>query len=353
MNKYLSNLAKGLEPYVPGEQPKDGIYVKLNTNENPYPPAPEVFEAIKENSNDNLRLYPDPESRELRAAASQYYGVPENMIFAGNGSDEVLAFAFAAFYAGKKIIFPEVTYSFYPVYSRLFDVDFSEIPMTDGIKVNRNEFRKAGCGIIVANPNAPTGELMDLDFISEIAMKNRDDVVLVDEAYIDFGGDSAVGITLEHENLLVVQTFSKSRSLAGMRIGFGIGNQVLIDGLRRIKDSFNSYPLDRVAQAAGVAAFKADGYYREMSKMVINTRNESIRRLRELNFNVLESSANFVFASHKKMKAADIYTELKKRKVLVRYFGKEPIDNYIRITIGTDGQMTKLFEELEKILPCC
>ncbi|MCD6322537.1 MAG: histidinol-phosphate transaminase [Clostridiales bacterium] len=350
MNNFLSSLAKRLEPYVPGEQPKDKKYVKLNTNESPYGPSPKVFDAIKIQATENLRLYPDPESTVLLNAASDFFKLPEEMIFAGNGSDEVLAFAFAAFYSGKKLVFPEVTYSFYPVYCNLFDVDYEEIPMGENLTINTSLMKSAGCGIVFPNPNAPTGEMIELDIIRAILESNPDSVVMVDEAYIDFGGISCINLIEEYENLLVVQTFSKSRSLAGMRIGLAFGSKPLIEGLNRVKNSFNSYPLDRLAQYAGVAALEDNEYYIEMQSKIVITREKTVIELERMGFGILNSCANFIFASHNMVKARDIYQKLKDSNVLVRYFDKPGVDNYIRITIGTDEQMKILFQNLEKIL---
>ena len=353
MNEFLSNLALGLEPYTPGEQPKAGEFVKLNTNENPYPPSPGVLKAIRDNTNEKLRLYPDPQSTVLLKAAADYYSIPSDMVFVGNGSDEVLAFAFAAFFAGRKLVFPKVTYSFYPVYCRLYGIEFTELPMAEGLAMDTEAMENSGCGVVIANPNAPTGELIQIDVIENIAAKNKDNVILVDEAYIDFGGTSAIGLTLKHENILVVQTFSKSRSLAGMRIGFAFGSRKLIDGLERVKNSFNSYPLDRLAQYAGAAAFRDDEYYKEIKQKIIRTRENSIARLEAMGFRTIETSSNFIFTTHEEVKAERLYRELKERKVLVRYFSSGPVDNYIRITIGTDRQMDTLFSELEKIISGC
>lgn len=350
MSKFFSSLANGLDPYVPGEQPKDKKYVKLNTNESPYPPSPKVLEAIKEGSDGNLRLYPDPESTALLRAASEAYGLPEDMIFAGNGSDEILAFAFAAFYSGKKLVFPKVTYSFYPVYCNLFNVDYVELPMTPGLGMDFKAMENAGCGIVFPNPNAPTGEMLSIEVIEEILKANSNFVVLVDEAYIDFGGVSSTALVEKYDNLLVVQTFSKSRSLAGMRIGLAFGNPMLIDGLNRVKNSFNSYPLDRLAQLAGVAALADEEYYEDMQQKIITTRKNSVKELEGMGFSVLSSCANFIFASHPIVNAGDIYRILKENNVLVRYFNKPDIDNFVRITIGTDKQMEILFSNLEIIL---
>ncbi len=350
MNRFLSALAGGLEPYVPGEQPKDKKYVKLNTNESPYGPSLMVLDAIREAAGSDLRLYPDPDSSILLKAASEYYRLPEEMIFAGNGSDEVLAFAFAAFYSEKKIVFPEVTYSFYPVYCNLFKVNYEELPMECGLSMNTDLMKKAGCGVVFPNPNAPTGEMLDLDIIKSILVANADNVVIVDEAYIDFGGTSCISLTGEYDNLLVVQTFSKSRALAGMRIGLAFGNPKLIEGLKRVKNSFNSYPLDRIAQNAGAAALQDDEYYSEMQDKIKKTRDKAVSRLTGMGFCVLDSCANFLFTTHSSLKARDIYQKLKDNNILVRYFNKPGIDNYVRITIGTDKQMEILFRNLEKIL---
>lgn len=350
MNRFLSGLAEGLSPYVPGEQPQDKKYVKLNTNESPYPPSPGVIEAIKNVSNEDLRLYPDPKSTVLLRAASKYYNVPEEMIFAGNGSDEILAFAFAAFYSGKKIVIPQVTYSFYPVYCKLFGVKYDEITMKENLSIDTELIMDSGCGAVFPNPNAPTGEMLELSEIEKILNANKDNVVVVDEAYIDFGGISCIKLVENYDNLLVVQTFSKSRSLAGMRIGLAFGSPQLIDGLNRVKNSFNSYPLDRVAQYAGAAALRDDGYYADMQSKIMKTRKATVSRLGDMGFDVLDSYANFIFASHSTVNADEIYLKLKENNVLVRYFDKPGIDNYVRITIGTEKQMEILFLNLEKIL---
>ncbi|MBN2558557.1 MAG: histidinol-phosphate transaminase [Clostridia bacterium] len=353
MTEYLSSLAKGLEPYVPGEQPGDGDYIKLNTNESPYPPSPKVQETIRKMADGSLRLYPDPSSGVLIKAASAYHGVPEEMIFAGNGSDEVLAFAFAAFYAGKKVVFPKVTYSFYPVYCGLFNAGYSQLPMVEKLGMDLDGMAGCGCGVVFPNPNAPTGELAGLEWVERIAASNPGNVVLVDEAYIDFGGESSARLTGKYENLLVVQTMSKSRALAGMRIGLAFGSEKLIDGLKRVRDSFNSYPLNRLSQYAGAAALEDDAYYKDMCGKIIRTREKSFGELERLGFEFIRSSSNFILASHPEVPAAKIYQVLKGNNILVRYFAKEPLQNHIRITVGTDGQMKILFDRLEKIIGGC
>lgn len=350
MKNLFSDLAKRLEPYVPGEQPGEGQYIKLNTNENPYPPSPSVIEAIKTQTNEKLRLYPDPASSILTSKAAEINNIERDMVFAGNGSDEILAFAFAAFYSGKKVCFPAVTYSFYPVYCKMFNVDYFEIPMKPGLLVDYDYMKQSGCGVVIVNPNAPTGELTSINQIREIAQNNSDSVVLVDEAYIDFGGKSCIALTKEFNNVLVVQTLSKSKSLAGMRIGLAFGDAQLIKGLERVKDSFNSYPLDKLAQAAGLAAISDTEYYEEICSKIIQTRKRTCKQLLKMGFKGIESKANFIFVSHEKISGKEIYEKLKMNNILVRYFDQPGIDNFVRITIGTDAHMDILFECLEKIV---
>ncbi len=350
MSSFLSGLAEGLKPYVPGEQPGEGQYIKLNTNENPYPPSPAVIKAIKEQADERLRLYPDPASGVLTGTAADVYNVEKDMVFAGNGSDEILAFAFAAFYSGKKVVFPAVTYSFYPVYCKLFNVDYYEVPMKSGLLIDYDYMKKSGCGVVFANPNAPTGELASIDEIRDIAETNSDSAVLVDEAYIDFGGKSCIALTKRLKNLLVVQTLSKSKSLAGMRIGLAFGDPQLIKGLERVRDSFNSYPLDRLAQAAGAAAISDIAYYDGTRSKIIGTREETFEKMLQMGFEGIRSNANFMFVSHKTVNAKDIYEKLKDGKILVRYFNKPGIDDFIRVTVGTENQMHRLLECLEKIV---
>jgi len=351
LNKYWSKLLDGLEPYVPGEQPKDRKYIKINTNENPYGPSPKVLEAIRSEIGDELKLYPDPDCEELVAAAAEYYGVNKNQVFPGNGSDEVLAFAFMAFFdPDREIVFADITYTFYPVYATLFNIKYRLIPLTPDFKLPEEAFYNSEGGVVIANPNAPTGELLPLEVIRRILEKNPDNVVLVDEAYIDFGGESAVPLIKEYPNLLVVQTFSKSRSLAGMRIGFAIGDSELITALHMVKNSFNSYTLDRLAIKAGVAAFKDREYYEETHSKIIATRERVTERMRAMGFIVHDSAANFIFVSHPDKKASEIFAELRERGILVRHFNKPRIDNYLRITIGTDSDMDHLLLALEEML---
>jgi histidinol-phosphate aminotransferase len=351
MNKYWSKLARGLVPYIPGEQPRDRKYIKLNTNENPYGPSPRVLEAVRAAADDSLKLYPDPTCDMLVSAAAESYGVQKEQIFAGNGSDEVLAFAFMAFFdPGRTILFPNITYSFYPVYASLFQLDYETTPLDSEFNIPLEQMMKSSGGIIIANPNAPTGKALPLSVIRSVLDGNPDTVVLVDEAYIDYGGESAVRLIDEYPNLLVVHTFSKSRSLAGMRIGFAFGNRELIQALESVKNSFNSYTLDRLAIVAGAAALQDAGYYEGITRKVIATRENFTRELRKRNFTVTESSANFVFASHAVTRADAIFRGLRENGILVRYFKQPVIDNHLRITIGTDAEMAAVIEALDRIL---
>lgn len=351
MNKYWSELAKRLDPYVPGEQPKDRKYIKLNTNENPYGPSPKVLEAIRDCTDERLKLYPDPTCDMLLSAAAEYYGLKKEQIFAGNGSDEILAFAFMAFFdPDRTILFPDITYTFYPVYTSLFNLDYKLVKVTDDFGIPEEEFYNSPGGVIIANPNAPTGKFMSVSSIKRILDNNLSNVVIVDEAYIDFGGESAVKLVDKYPNLLVVHTFSKSRSLAGMRIGFAIGNSELIEALNRVKNSFNSYTLDRLAIVAGTEAFKDNGYFEETRNKVISTRERVTVELCKLGFSISESVANFIFARHNTIKALDMFRELRARGILVRYFKKQRIDNLLRISIGSDEEMDVFLAEVGDIV---
>lgn len=350
MSRFWSEMARRTEPYVPGEQLNRAEIIKLNTNENPYPPAPGVTEAIR-SAAEGLRLYPSPTADPLRQAIADAEGLGQENIFTANGSDEVLAFSFMAFFdPGKTIRFPDVTYSFYPVYSNLFGVPFEEVPLRNDFTLDTDAFLGADGGVILPNPNAPTGIYEPLDGIRRILEGNPDCVVIIDEAYIDFAGPSAAALITEYDNLLVVRTTSKSRSLAGLRVGYALGSEELIEGLVRIKDSFNSYTTDRLAQAGAEAAFRDAGYFEETTGKIIATRGSSAMRLAELGFTVLPSSANFLFCTHSEADAGELYTKLKSRNILVRHFGKPRIKDYLRITVGTDDEMDKLFGALEEIL---
>lgn len=352
MSKLWSPLASALEPYVPGEQPKDKSYIKLNTNENPYPPSPKALEAMRAAIGEDLRLYPDPSCEELVAAASGYYGLRPSQTFVGNGSDEILAFAFAAFFdPARPVLFADITYSFYKVYAKLYGLTPRLVPLDDEFNVPVDQF--AGDdhgGIILPNPNAPTAKLLPLEDIRNILERNPDRAVIIDEAYIDFGGESAVRLIPHYRNLLVIQTLSKSRSLAGLRVGMAFGSEELIDGLNRIKNSFNSYTMDRVALAGAREAIRDEGYFRETTDKVIATRERTSTRLKELGFRLTDSKANFVFASHPSVRAKDLFLKLRERGVLVRYFESPRIDNYLRISIGTDEEMDALLRETAEIV---
>jgi len=350
LNNFFSGLVEKLEPYVPGEQPKNNNYIKLNTNENPYPPSPKVIRAIKEAANEDLRLYPDPECEKLRNTASDYYNIDAEQIFVGNGSDEVLAFSFGAFFADRRIFFPDITYSFYPVYAKLYNVAFEKIPLDRNFEINEADYFMKDGGIIIPNPNAPTSKYLDLNKIEEILKTNKENVVLIDEAYIDFGGDSCTSLLNKYSNLLVVQTLSKSRSLAGLRVGFAFGSEELISGLNRIKNSFNSYTLDRIALVGATEALKDDAYFKEKKNKIIQTREETSHALKTLNFNVLDSKTNFIFISHERLNAEYIFNKLRGEKILIRYFNQPRINNFLRVTIGTDREMQNFIKSLEKII---
>jgi histidinol-phosphate aminotransferase len=336
---------------VPGEQPKITNLVKLNTNENPYGPSPKVLEAIRAEASDNLRLYPDPNADHLKQTLADYHQVAKEQVFVGNGSDEVIAIAFQALLAHQKpILFPDITYSFYPVWSDMYQVAYQTVPVTDDFEIDVSRFDTNNGGIIFPNPNAPTGRLLPLDQIKALLRQNTDSVVMVDEAYIDFGGDSAIPLVNEFPNLLVVQTLSKSRSLAGMRVGFAIGHADLIDGMERVKNSFNSYPLDRPAQAAAIASFEDEDYFQDCCNKVIQSREQLTEALEKLGFQVIPSAANFVFAKHTTEDAEQLANQLRERAVIVRYFNKPKIDQYLRISIGTEQECQQLIDALKDIL---
>lgn len=351
MSQFWSKLVSGLEPYVPGEQPGDKQYIKLNTNENPYPPSPKVLEAMKQAANDTLRLYPTPTCDELRTRIGRYYGLDKDQVFVGNGSDEVLAFAFLAFFnPGCPILFPEITYSFYPVYAKLFQIDYELVSLDQDFSLPAEGFFADNGGIIFPNPNAPTGRYMELPLIEEILQKNARKVVIIDEAYIDFGGESAVQLINKYPNLLVVQTLSKSRALAGLRVGFALGHEDLIEGLHRVKNCINSYTLDRVALAGAMASFQDEAHFQDARQKVIATREKTNARLAELGFTVIPSQANFIFISHSLIPAGDLYQQLKEQGILVRYFNKPKINKFLRVSIGSDEEMGRFLQTVTEIL---
>lgn len=339
-------------PYVPGEQPKQADIIKLNTNECPYPPAPEVEEVLNNMSYETLRLYPDPECGELVEALSDYYNVSNKQIFVGIGSDDVLAMAFLTFFnTGRPVLFPDITYSFYDVWAELFRIPYEQIPLDKNFQIRAADYTEKECGgIVIANPNAPTGAFLPLAELEKIIAANRDVVVIVDEAYIDFGGESALSLLEKYENLLVVQTFSKSRAMAGMRIGYAIGQEKLIGYLRDCRFSFNSYPLNRPALLTGAAAIKNDRYFKEICGKIVETRERVKRELKKMGFSFADSRTNFIFAAHDRVPAKEIFEMLKEKGIYVRYFGKPRIDNYLRITIGTDEQMERLLAVLREYL---
>lgn len=340
------------EPYVPGEQPKRADVIKLNTNECPYPPAPEVKAVIGNMDYETFRLYPDPDCGELVEALSAYYGLSEKQIFVGIGSDDVLAMAFLTFFnTGRPILFPDITYSFYDVWADLFRIPYEQIPLDDAFQIRAQDYIGRDCGgIVIANPNAPTGAFLPLSEIRKILDANGDVVVIVDEAYIDFGGESALALLDQYDNLMVVQTFSKSRAMAGMRIGYAFGNEKLIGYLLDCRFSFNSYPLNRTALSAGAAAINNDSYFKEICGKIVCTRERVKKELRNLGFSFADSKTNFVFARHERVPAKELFEMLREKGIYVRYFRKPRIDNYLRITIGTDDQMDRLLAVLREYL---
>lgn len=351
MSKYWSKLAASLEPYVPGEQPKDRKYIKLNTNENPYPPSAKVIEAIKNNVDETLKLYPDPNGDELKKTLANYFGLKKEQVFVGNGSDEVLAFSFMAFFdPNEPILFPDITYSFYPVYANVFKIDYELVPLNEDFTLPVEKLFNADGGVIIPNPNAPTGNYVSLQHIEEILNHNKDKVVIIDEAYVDFGGESAVKLVDKYPNLLVIQTLSKSRSLAGLRVGFAFGHEDLINGLNSVKNSVNSYTLDKLALVGAVEAIKDDEYFQYTRNRVINTRDRVTTELEKLGFNVIPSKSNFVFISHPSIKAEDIFIKLKEESILVRYFRQPRIDNFLRVSIGNDEEMDAFIKAVNKIV---
>lgn len=351
MSRFWSATVRNLQPYVPGEQPKLPNLVKLNTNEHPYGPSPRVLEALRGEIGDGLRLYPDPESTRLRKAIAALHGdISPQQVFVGNGSDEVLAHAFLALLKHERLIlFPDVTYSFYPVYCGLYGIDYRTVPLDAGFALRIADYAQPNGGIVIANPNAPTGRALPLADIEALLQANPDVVVLVDEAYIDFGGTSAVVLVNRHPNLLVVQTFSKSRSLAGLRVGFAIGHPDLIDALNRVKNSFNSYPLDRLAIAGATAAIEDREWFERTRQAVIRTRSTLTHDLESLGFEVLPSAANFVFARHPQHDAAKSALALRQRGIIVRHFKAPRTEQFLRITVGTDEQCALLVKALREI----
>ncbi|MBQ7371627.1 MAG: histidinol-phosphate transaminase, partial [Blautia sp.] len=335
----------------PGEQPNQPDMIKLNTNENPYPPAPGVQKALKELDADTLRLYPDPTAGDLNRAIAGFYGVKEDQIFTGVGSDDVLAMCFLTFFnSDKPILFPDITYSFYDVWAELFRIPYACQALDEQFHINKEDYKKENGGVVIANPNAPTGVQLPLTELEEIICANPDVIVIVDEAYIDFGAESALPLIDTYENLLVVQTLSKSRSLAGMRIGMAFGNETLIRYLNDVKYSFNSYTMNRTAIAAGVAAIEDRAYFTETCRKITETREWAKQELRALGFSFEDSKTNFIFATHRSCPARELFDALREQHIYVRYFAKPRIDNYLRITIGTREEMERFFSFLREYL---
>lgn len=352
MSRFWSAVVDGLTPYVPGEQPKLPNLVKLNTNENPYGPSPRVLEALRAEVGDSLRLYPDPVSERLRQAIAMRHEVTAAHVFVGNGSDEVLAHTFHALLKhDAPVLFPDITYSFYPVYCRLYGIEYREIPLTGSFEIDVEDYLQANGGIIFPNPNAPTARLLAQSEIERLLQANAGSVVVIDEAYVNFGGVSAVPLVLRYPNLLVTHTLSKSRSLAGLRVGYAIGHPDLIEALNRVKDSFNSYPLDRFAQAGAVAAIEDQSYFEETWRRVVESRERLVAGLQKLDFEVVPSTANFVLVRQSRRTGAELAARLRGRGIVVRNFQNPArIVPYLRITVGTDAQCEALVGALREIL---
>tara|TARA_R110001592_G_scaffold288331_4_gene557354 strand:+ start:11989 stop:13044 length:1056 start_codon:yes stop_codon:yes gene_type:complete len=351
MSQFWSPIVHKLTPYVPGEQPKVSNLIKLNTNENPYGPSPKALNALRAQADDRLRLYPDPNASDLKQAIAKYHHIKTEQVFVGNGSDEVLAHAFLGLLKqDKALLFPDISYSFYPVYCGLYEIDYQSIPLNEAFEIQAKDYAIDNGGIIFPNPNAPTGRILALSDIETILKANTQSVVLVDEAYIDFGGKTAITLIDTYPNLLVTQTLSKSRSLAGLRVGFAVGHPDLIEGLERVKNSFNSYPLDRFAINGAVAAFEDQAYFDECCENIIANREHLIKEMQALGFETIPSSANFIFTRHETKQASEIAAYLREKSIIVRYFNKPRIDNYLRITIGNDAECTALIDTLKAFI---
>ena len=351
MSRYWSNKVKNINPYTPGEQPKDRKYIKLNTNENPYPPSPRAIAAIKNAADETLRLYRTRWERNSEIPSRDTTGFRIKNIFIGNGSDELLAFSFPAFFepAHKPVLFAEITYSFYPVYAALFNTNYRLIPVDDEFNIPEAGYYQENGGIIIANPNAPSGKGVSTETIKAILKHNESSVVILDEAYVDFGGQSAVKLISDYSNLLVIKTLSKSHSLAGLRVGYALGNEELIEGLILIKDSINSYTVDRLALAGAKEAIKDDAYFQETRSKIMKSRERVSARLMEMGFKVIPSQANFIFISSEQTPGSVLFQRLREKSILVRYFNKPKIDNFIRVTIGTDAEMDRFLKVIKAI----
>lgn len=352
MSKFWSDIVHTLTPYVPGEQPKLKNLIKLNTNENPYPPSPKVLDALKAEAAETLRLYPDPNSDKLKAAIASYYGLQANQVFVGNGSDEILAHVFQALLKhDKPLLIPDITYSFYPVYCGLYQIQYKTVALNHQFEIDVEDYLQPNGGIILPNPNAPTGIPLPLAKIEQLLQRNPESVVVVDEAYVDFGTESAVKLIQQYPNLLVTQTLSKSRSLAGLRVGFALGHPDLIEALIRVKDSFNSYPIDRFAEAGAIAAMQDQAYFEHTCQQVVATREQLVKDLQGLGFDVLPSGANFIFAKHRVKAGSELSGQLREKGIIVRQFQSPArIKEYLRITIGTEAQSRALIDALKQLI---
>lgn len=351
MSREWTKNLRNIEPYVPGEQSKDKDIVKINANENPYPPSPKAAEVLKSFDTNKLRFYPSANSTKLKEAIAKYYQVDVSNVFVGNGSDDVLAVAFQSFFNSEKpIVYPDLTYSFYPVWCSLFGIKYKNYPVGDDFRINPEDYKEKNGGVVIPNPNAPTSLGEGLDFVEKILNYNQDSVVIIDEAYVDFGGTSSISLIDKYENLLVTGTFSKSRSLAGLRIGFAIGSKVLIDVMEAVKNSYNSYTVDSLSIEMGAASIEDDEYFKSTCKKVIKTRERVTLELEKLGFDVLDSQTNFIFVTHNKHNMKSLFEYLKTQKVFIRYFSLPRIENYVRITIGTNEEMDIFLEKTKEFI---
>ena len=351
MSREWTKNLRNIEPYVPGEQSKDKDIVKINANENPYPPSPKAAEVLKSFDTNKLRFYPSANSTKLKEAIAKYYKVDVSNVFVGNGSDDVLAVAFQSFFNSEKpIVYPDMTYSFYPVWCSLFGIKYKNYPVGDDFRINPEDYKEKNGGVVIPNPNAPTSLGEGLDFVEKILNYNQDSVVIIDEAYVDFGGTSSIPLIDKYENLLVTGTFSKSRSLAGLRIGFAIGSKALIDVMEAVKNSYNSYTVDSLSIEMGAASIEDDEYFKSTCKKVIKTRERVTLELKKLGFDVLDSQTNFIFVTHNKHNMKSLFEYLKTQKVFIRYFSLPRIENYVRITIGTNEEMDIFLEKTKEFI---
>lgn len=351
MSREWTKNLRNIEPYVPGEQSKDKDIVKINANENPYPPSPKAAKVLKNFDTNKLRFYPSANSTKLKEAIAKYYKVDVSNVFVGNGSDDVLAVAFQSFFNSEKpIVYPDLTYSFYPVWCSLFGIKYKNYPVGDDFRINPEDYKEKNGGVVIPNPNAPTSLGEGLDFVEKILNYNQDSVVIIDEAYVDFGGTSSIPLIDKYENLLVTGTFSKSRSLAGLRIGFAIGSKALIDVMEAVKNSYNSYTVDSLSIEMGAASIDDDEYFKSTCKKVIKTRERVTIELEKLGFDVLDSQTNFIFATHNKHNMKSLFEYLKTQKVFIRYFSLPRIENYVRITIGTNEEMDIFLKKTKEFI---